>query len=926
MDHALERRLAGLERRMRAVETVLEATRPAPEALPRAWVAPIRPAEDPTGSGTEATRPTGDDSATVPSSAATPPPLPETRAEPVASRRQTAHARSARAPASKVTTPAPKATTPAPSPTVDWERFFGLAVLGRIGVGAVLLAAGYFAQLAYKGMPDVGKVVSIYGLAVLFFGVGYFVREKVSRHYVALLWGGATASAYLAAVAAHLKYALVGDTLALVLLVVASAIGQLLARALRHQTLASMALAGAFAAPLIADASLAESIFVLIYLLTLHTWSAWIERVWAWTSARVVGIAGTVIVGTLWLAQNGATDTQTYLLIHLYVLGLMAPELVAALRREPIATERQFGIAFCLVLLEGVLLLSTLVPGLANGTIPLPAMAVLAGLAWTGIALVLSTREASDERGGALMRGLAHAGGLLLAIGVVVVTDGLPPKFPFEPETVAVWGTVLVALGALALRGRLQVGELAASVAVALACVTALLPSSLGHAFALFPVAAAGAAALLHHARHGAAKATAAWGGLLTVGMGLTTGVQFAPADTYWIAIALVAASGWAAALGAYGRWRGLRWLEGHAMVQIWLIAAFWAGNAFGGLSTTDHFLIFDPMSVAGLVLAVVAGHTLWLHQQCSEEEDSFFLSLALVALALPILVGHREVSSAVADLATSARAGWHTLYFAAAAVVAAWIGRRDKPMVGAAALVIAGITLLTTIYGVGLPGASPWAAAQVAAALVATWTVAMLGSRRHTGQAFCALILFGGASACWTLYAAAGRFPHDVAILNLRFLVGLLALAGAWSYPYERLHADVRRASVSFAKISAVVLGFLVGHAEVWALVKDLEGAWPKVLVSVYMVLYAAALLTAGFLRRDTHLRYPALGLFGIVVLKVGFVDLASAETGLRIFVTGILGLVLLASAFAYARRSRADGPDGALPSGEEAAAADPG
>jgi len=76
---------------------------------------------------------------------------------------------------------------------------------------------------------------------------------------------------------------------------------------------------------------------------------------------------------------------------------------------------------------------------------------------------------------------------------------------------------------------------------------------------------------------------------------------------------------------------------------------------------------------------------------------------------------------------------------------------------------------------------------------------------------------------------------------------------------------------------------------------------------------------LIVGFFRKDTRLRYAALGLFGCVVVKVGLHDLATADRPLRIFVTGVLGLVLLAAACAYARRTEEDAAR------EEALAPDP-
>ena len=37
-----------------------------------------------------------------------------------------------------------------PKTSIDYERFVGVAVLGRVGIAAVLLAAGDFGQLGWR--------------------------------------------------------------------------------------------------------------------------------------------------------------------------------------------------------------------------------------------------------------------------------------------------------------------------------------------------------------------------------------------------------------------------------------------------------------------------------------------------------------------------------------------------------------------------------------------------------------------------------------------------------------------------------------------------------------------------------------------------------------------------------------------------------
>src|SRR5687768_2309796 len=114
----------------------------------------------------------------------------------------------------------------------DLERFVGVSILGRVGVAALLLAAGYFAQWTYVRIPPVARVASIYGLAVLLIGAGFFVRRRTSGLYVGILWGGGVAAAYLAGVVARIRYDLVGPVEAVAMLAAACVAGEILARRL----------------------------------------------------------------------------------------------------------------------------------------------------------------------------------------------------------------------------------------------------------------------------------------------------------------------------------------------------------------------------------------------------------------------------------------------------------------------------------------------------------------------------------------------------------------------------------------------------------------------------------------------------------------------------------------------------------------------
>jgi uncharacterized membrane protein len=77
------------------------------------------------------------------------------------------------------------------------------------------------------------------------------------------------------------------------------------------------------------------------------------------------------------------------------------------------------------------------------------------------------------------------------------------------------------------------------------------------------------------------------------------------------------------------------------------------------------------------------------------------------------------------------------------------------------------------------------------------------------------------------------------------------------------------------------------------------------QVGLSVLWTLYAGAALAWGFVRRAPSVRYAALALLGVVIVKVFVSDLAAVATVYRIVSFLILGLVLLGVSFLYQKAS---------------------
>jgi len=72
---------------------------------------------------------------------------------------------------------------------------------------------------------------------------------------------------------------------------------------------------------------------------------------------------------------------------------------------------------------------------------------------------------------------------------------------------------------------------------------------------------------------------------------------------------------------------------------------------------------------------------------------------------------------------------------------------------------------------------------------------------------------------------------------------------------------------------------------------------------ISVFWTLYAILLITFGIARKSSYLRWSALILFGITIVKVFLIDLTVLSTPLRILSFMVLGIILLAASYLYFR-----------------------
>ncbi|MBL9086897.1 MAG: DUF2339 domain-containing protein, partial [Planctomycetia bacterium] len=370
-----------------------------------------------------------------------------------------------------------------PMPRRDLERFVGVAVLGRVGIGALMLAAGYFAQWTYVRIPPVGRVGLIYGLAALLIGTGALLRRRVTPTFIGILWGGGTAVAYLAGVVARLRYDLVDSTTALAMLLGASVLGEALARRAKLEGVAWVAISGAVVAPLLVGSTADHRTALLVYLLAVYAWAMFVTRRRGWWLTGAVAFAGNVVVATAWLTTSGAADVSTFLHVHAYLVGWTVPFALATLRR-PQRTSPYVPVVGGVLLAAELLLVFAAQPGpigLARWFAP------VAGAGWAAAAFVLR-RFAGPA--GALHRWCARIGGALLVLGAIsACARGGGAELAQRGPLVGLLGVAALALLG---RPRLGVGDgIAFAAALVVTALTALGSFSHDVPWRLLPIVTA---------------------------------------------------------------------------------------------------------------------------------------------------------------------------------------------------------------------------------------------------------------------------------------------------------------------------------------------------------------------------------------------------------------------------------------------------
>jgi uncharacterized membrane protein len=230
------------------------------------------------------------------------------------------------------------------------------------------------------------------------------------------------------------------------------------------------------------------------------------------------------------------------------------------------------------------------------------------------------------------------------------------------------------------------------------------------------------------------------------------------------------------------------------------------------------------------------------------------------------------------------------------------WLLRTSAPI---RALHWLGVAFTLVAAAVWLQFGGPWAVAIWATeGAVVFWTALRSESRWLRAAAW---LLLGMATFRWALPDIQQTTTAYEVLLNARALTGLYLIAvfylAAWKGGgQERAVMMVAASVLTVIVMSTEIVSF-------WQVRIDSADAYVarEMMLSASWVTYAAVLVVLGMRRKYAPIRYFAIVLFGIALLKVFLVDLETLGGVYRIAGFMVVGLVLLVVSFLYQRNAAA-------------------
>lgn len=342
----------------------------------------------------------------------------------------------------------PSAAPPASSFFPEMPALTATQLLGWGGVAALVLAAAYLIKLGIDlGWLTPVRQISLAALTgAALVGTG-FVLRRADRHYASLLPAGGVTILYLCAYGAHLYYRLIPYPSAVAAVAATSLLALWLCRAFASELYAYLAVAGAYAAPLLLAglrAGVGElALYYSAWSLLFCAFALWFGERRIYLTAAYLALLGFDAVWYLQWHNVAGSNWEGALFFQGLQFGLFAGTTALFSVRHAAPLDRDAALAHLPPLLLFYALQYALLDRHLPQWAPWVALASLALLFLVYVATRAATRDTLD-------------GGRLLLTSYAALALGHAGYLEVLPDTAAPWAALAIGL---ALAAWLAVGR-----------------------------------------------------------------------------------------------------------------------------------------------------------------------------------------------------------------------------------------------------------------------------------------------------------------------------------------------------------------------------------------------------------------------------------------------------------------------------------
>ncbi len=218
----------------------------------------------------------------------------------------------------------PVSTPQAPSETPVTNEEASGRILGRIGIGAVIVGVAFFLKYAFDNnwIQPTSRVIIGLLIGILVMGIGQALRKKY-LNYSDMLMGGGMAILYLAIYASYGFYHLVDPMTAFMGMIIVTAVGVIMSIMNATPTLSYIALIGGFITPFLIGVQVFGPFITFTYITILNAGMLGILLYKKWSPLVIVGLIGTWLHFGPWLATSYKDDLMVPTLLFILVQFLI---------------------------------------------------------------------------------------------------------------------------------------------------------------------------------------------------------------------------------------------------------------------------------------------------------------------------------------------------------------------------------------------------------------------------------------------------------------------------------------------------------------------------------------------------------------------------------------------------------------------------